>query len=308
MAKTDRLALIKLALLAACADSDGDGNGQAQLRRAAESLSAAAGENLALTLRDILLRRVALETLAAPLARPELKHLAYQVAVCICNADSAHNDLEHAFLERLRVALALDVRGARSFEREADAITGVPLQPDPSRAPLASAHPVDDALVERMIEEYAELTAALAARAEPLPLLATLPLEMKLIYRVGKVYGEEPDRGQIHALLRQIDCDPVAHYVAAGGGLILAGAWDRPRVHDAAAVEQVSRGSYARTRALGRVARTVYGEGRHELAELHERYAAAEAGAHPAYAARAGTIAARARQLMHNDLLTLVKQ
>ena len=127
MATEDRLRLLKLALLSACADPVNDVSAQSQLRRVAEILSEAAGENLAVTLREIMLRRLTLAQIAAPLQRPELKLIAYQVAVCICNADSAHSDPEHAFLEHLRVTLALDVRTARSFEREADAIIGVPL-------------------------------------------------------------------------------------------------------------------------------------------------------------------------------------
>lgn len=303
----DRLKLLKLALLSACADPATDATAQSQLRRVAEMLSEGAGENLAITLREILLGRLTLIHVAAPLQRPELKLLAYELAVCICNADSAHSDPEHAFLEHLRVALALDVRTARSFEREADAIIGVPLQADPSRVPPASAHPVDAATLARIVDDYAVLTAALAARAEPLALLAAIPLQMKMIYRIGKAFGREPDRGGIKALMATVGVEPVSQYVEACGKLILGGALDRPHARTESSME-ASASCFAKTYALGHVARRVHGDDETGVQVLHENYAGAYAEGSRAFAARTDDVLARARQTEINDLLSLVKQ
>ena len=307
MATEDRLRLLKLALLSACADPVNDVSAQSQLRRVAEILSDAAGENLAVTLREILLRRLTLAQIAAPLQRPELKLLAYQVAVCICNADSAHSDPEHAFLEHLRVTLALDVRTARSFEREADAIIGVPLQADPSRVPPASAHPIDAATLARIVDDYAVLTGALAARAEPLALLAAIPLQMKMIYRIGKAFGHEPDRGQIKALMSTVGVEPVSQYVEACGKLILAGALDRPRTQIEPSMEP-SAACFAQTYALGHVAIRVHGDGVSDVQLLHEDYAGAYVEGRTGFSARTDNVLARARQTEVNDLFNLVKQ
>src|SRR5690606_29522690 len=107
-------------------------------------------------------------------------------------------------------------------------ITGVPLQADPGRLPLAAGHPVDEALLTRLVEDYAVLTAALALRAEPLALLATIPIDMKMVYRIGKYYGQELERGQVGTFMQTVGAEPVAQYVEACGRLILAGAMDRP--------------------------------------------------------------------------------
>lgn len=309
MAVADRPEWLKLALMAACADPVGGISEQAQLRQVAENLSAPAGENLALTLREILLQRLKLEQLVGALLRPELKLVAYELAVCICNADSAHSDPEHAFLERLRVALALDVRTARSFEREADAITGVPLQGDPSRVPLAAAHPVDEALLDRVVDDSSVLTAALAARAEPLALLATIPLDMKLIYRLGKHYGHELDRGQVRSWMSAIGVEPVSQYVYSCGLLILAGAMDRPRSPLPPSVE-AAEVCFARTFALGHVARKFHAHPQDEsdLAHLQEGYAQAHREGRRHFESRWKDVMDRARQTAMNDLLTLVKQ
>ena len=307
MATEDRLRLLKLALLSACADAVNDVAAQSQLRRVAELLSEDAGENLAITLREILLQRLTLTHVAAPLQRPELRLLAYEVAVCICNADSAHSDPEHAFLEHLRVALTLDVRTARSFEREADAIIGVPLQADPSRVPPASAHPIDAATLSRIVDDYAVLTGALASRAEPLALLAAIPLQMKMIYRIGKAFGHEPDRGQIRTLMSAVGVEPVSQYVEACGKLILAGALDRPRVRTGPSIE-ASVACFAKTYALGHVARRVHGDGVTDVQRLHESYAGAYVEGRAGFNTRVDEILARARQTEVNNLLDLVKQ
>lgn len=307
METEDRLNLLKLALLSACADPVNGASAQSQLRRVAEILSEVAGENLAVTLREILLGRLALAHIAPLLQRTELKLLAYEVAVCICNADSAHSDPEHAFLEHLRVALALDVRTARSFEREADAVIGVPLQSDPSRVPPASAHPVDAATLARIVDDYAVLTGALAARAEPLALLAAIPLQMKMIYRIGKAFGHEPDRGSIKALMSTVGVEPVSQYVEACGKLILGSALDRPRTRTEPSMA-ASEACFAKTYALGHVATRVHGDGVTDVQLLHESYADAYAEGCEGFAIRTDDILARARQTEINDLLSLVKQ
>jgi len=307
MAATDRAGLLKLALMAACADPAPDASAQAQLRQVAEQLSMGAGENLALALRDILLGRTQIEQLAEPLRRPKVALIAYEMAVCICSADSVHSDPEHAFLERLRIALAMDVRTARSFERTADAVTGVPLQADPGRVPLATGHPVDEGLLVRLVDDYAVLTAALAARAEPLALLATVPIDMKMLYRIGKYYGQELERGQVSAFMCAAGAEPVAQYVEACGQLIIAGAMDRPRARSLS-YDGVAAHRYARTSALGRLARLWCSEGEHNDALLQERYTSWYAEAQQGYEARRTEVAERARQTAVNDLLTLVKQ
>lgn len=306
MAAADRSALLRLALMAACADPVPGATEQAQLRHVAEKLASDAGENLALVLREIMLGRTQIEDLAATLSRPEAKLVAYEIAVCICNADSAHSDAEHAFLERLRMALALDVRTARSFEREADAITAVPLQGDPSRPPIGAAHPVDEAALDRLVDDYAVLTAALASRAQPLALLATVPLDMKMLYRIGKHYGEELDRGQVRAFMATVGAEPVSQYVEACGRLIIAGAMDRPSTQ-AASGDAAAESCYAKTLALGQLARLLKVRTL-EPAELQERYAASHTEGCLDFASRRQEVADRARQTAVNDLLTLVKQ
>lgn len=304
MAAADRVELLKLALIAACADPVPGVLEQAQLRQVAEQLSSDAGENLAVILREIMLGRIEVEPVAAALSRPEIKLIAYEIAACICNADSAHSDREHAFLERLRVALALDVRTARSMERDADAITGVPLQPDPGRVPLAASHPVDEALLDRLVDDYAILTAALAARAEPLALLATIPLDMKMVYRIGKHYGQELDRGQVKAFMSAVGAEPVSQYVHDCGRLVLVGAMDRPRTQPSYAAAE---NCFAKSIALGYLARLLNVEEGLEPTELQERYAELHETARRDFEARIKEVAERSRQTVVNDLLTLVK-
>jgi uncharacterized protein (DUF697 family) len=309
MSVSDRVGLLKLVLSAAWAGMSAEVEEQSQLRRVAETLSPAAGENLALALRDIALQRLPLEEIAAGLARPELQSHAYELAVCVCNADSAHSDREHAFLEHLRVALALDVRTARTFERQADAIIGVPLQSDPGRVPAGAAYPVDTAQLDRLVESQAILEAALAARAQPLALLCTVPLQMKLIYRIGKAYGHELDREQTKRLMSALGIEPVSQYVESSGRMILAGVFDRPSIRlgrEQAAV--IAAIHFARMCALGDVARQVYGAPEEAPNSLHDAYGQAVGRARPSFEAHMPQIEARARQIAVNELIDVIKQ
>lgn len=305
----DRAGLLKLAFVAACVDPPSDTQDQAQLRRVAEMLTPFAEENLAVTLRDILLQRLPLEEVTPGLARPELNLPAYEIAVCICNADSAHTDREHAFLEQLRMALALDVRTARSFERQADAIIGVPLQPDPARMPPSTRHPVDRTALDRIILDHAVLNAAFATRAQPLALLATVPLQMKMVYRIGKAYGHEPDRDQIKHVMSVLGIEPVSQYVEACGRLILAGVFDRPSsVRETQHIQEASANQFAVTSALGEIAKRLYGEGKpHADESHHDAYRQAYAATRITFLRYAALVESKARQTEVNELLDMVK-
>ena len=59
---------------------------------------------------------------------PKPKLLTYEMAVCVCDADGATSPAEREFLARLAQALGLDAGAAQAFRRQADAVTGAPLE------------------------------------------------------------------------------------------------------------------------------------------------------------------------------------
>jgi hypothetical protein len=132
---------------------------------------------------------------------------------------------------------------------------------------------------------------------------------MKLIYRIGKAYGHEPDREQTMGLMSALGIEPVSQYVESSGRMILAGVFDRPSIRlgrEQAAV--IAAMHFARMCALGDVARQVYGAPEEAPDSLHDAYDQAVARARPLFEAHMPQIEARARQIAVNELIDVIKQ
>lgn len=273
MTDTEQTAVITLCLLAAFADGAKDDREREQVRRIAEGLSRDMQADLMGLYQDVLLRRRTVETAAADLTTPELRHLAYEMAVCVCDADGAQTDAERSFLEGLARTLGLDGAGAQALAREADAIASVPLAAPPTAPALASpavavpARPggPDEPALDATIVNAAVLTGALELLPRSLASMAVIPLQMRLVYNVGQAYGYELDRAAVKDLLATLGVGLTSQYIEeigrkllgklmkkAGGGLF--GALGRQATGSAFA--------FATTYALGHVAKRYYAAGR----------------------------------------------
>src|SRR5688572_13728075 len=107
MNQEERWSILAIALMAAFADGGKDDRERAEIKRIAESLSDP-NLNLSALYQDVLLKRRSLDESVSAIAAPELRQYAYEMAVCVCDADGAHTVPEKDFLDRLRAALGLD--------------------------------------------------------------------------------------------------------------------------------------------------------------------------------------------------------
>ncbi|HKY01648.1 MAG TPA: hypothetical protein VJM53_03770 [Burkholderiales bacterium] len=297
MNQEERVAQFRLALLAYFANGTKDERELVQLRRVLETLSPVIGANLSLILQEVQLKRCSIQTAVAALIRPEYRQLAYESAVCVCDVDGIHSDTEHRFLEDLRIALALDVRSARSFERTAGAIADLTLQPDPVRGFSAPADARDSEALDQSIQAVAAFCGALAHVGTALTGMAIIPSQMKMIYRVAKAYGEESARGQIKDLMVVFGAAALPQYIE-NFGYALA---DQPG--------QAAAGAYANTYALGHAAKFYYASDIDvELQQLHERFEEFSAEGRRSGEAHAAEIADQSRILNSNELLSLLRQ
>ena len=83
----EQQAILSIALLAAFADGASDRERE-EIRRIAESLAGESGGQYLSTLyQDVLLKRIDVAKAAAALTDPAHKQLAYEMAVCVCDAD-----------------------------------------------------------------------------------------------------------------------------------------------------------------------------------------------------------------------------
>ena len=98
-------AILTLCLLASFADGEKHEREREQIRQVAEGLAGDQAVNLPGLYQDVLLRRVDLASAVARLQGNEARQLAYEMAVCVCEADGHTSPKEAVFLAQLRQAL-----------------------------------------------------------------------------------------------------------------------------------------------------------------------------------------------------------
>ncbi len=269
MNEQEQTAVLTICLMAAFADGGKDERERAQIRRISESLASGAAIDLPGLYQDVLLKRRTVNDAAAEILSHEARQLTYEMAVCVCDADGAQSEAEAAFIERLRTALALDAKPAQAFDKEAAVIAGTPLEIGGALAPVtptAGAQAVvDTAELDKMALNYAILNGALELLPQSLASMAILPLQMKMVYRIGKAYGYELDRGHIKDFAATLGVGLTGQYVEQTGRKLLGGLLKKVGGGMLGGLGSATVGSafsFATTYALGQVAKQYYAGGR----------------------------------------------
>src|SRR5512136_833936 len=96
--------VLTIALMAAFADGMKDDREREAVKRVAESLGADAGVDLPALYTQVLVSKPDLAQVAGALQSSELRQLAYELAVGVCEADGARGTQEVEFLGRLATA------------------------------------------------------------------------------------------------------------------------------------------------------------------------------------------------------------
>jgi uncharacterized protein (DUF697 family)/tellurite resistance protein len=312
MTENEKQAILTLSLMAAFADGAKHDRERDEVRRIAEGLAAEA-PNLPSLYQDVLMKRVSLPALAGQLQSVESRHLAYEMAVCVCDADGTLSPVEHAFLESLRTALAMPGEAGREFERTADAIAAAPV----SAAPAAAASgartvaPVDDAALDKAILDAAIVNGALELLPETLSTMAIIPLQMKLVYAIGKAHGYELDSGHVKDFLATAGVGLTSQYLEQAGRKLLGGVLRSigGGLLGGLGKQAVSSGmSFASTYALGHLAKRYYAGGRQFSAQmLKDSYASIFSEAKSLQGEYLPAMREKARSLDATKLLSMVR-
>lgn len=270
MTAMQQQAILTVALLAAFADGNNDDSEREQIRLLAESLSnGGTGHDLPRLYQDVLLKRANMQSAVAALGDAGQRQLAYEMAVCVCDADGRQTDAERRFLAELRVALGLSGEQTAEVEREAAAMADLAVAAAPATSaattgPVVAAVPnVAEAELDRSILNHAILNGALELLPQSWASLAIIPLQIKMVYGIGKAHGYQLDQGHIRELLATIGVGLTSQYLEQFGRKLLGGLLGKP----GRAVAGIAF-SFATTYALGQVAKRYYGGGRQMSAEL----------------------------------------
>ena len=264
MDKEESRAVLAISLMAAFADGSKADREREEIKRIAESMQDRDIDLLSLY-QDVLLGRLGLQQAAAALGSEPLRQYAYEMAVCVCDADGSHSMQEKKFLDSLGAALGLDAKRTEAFAADAAHLAAMPLAASASLDPVAPATGVDAAELDKMIFNYAILNGALELLPQNLASVAIIPLQMKMVYRIGKVHGFDLDRGHIQDFLATAGVGLTSQYVEQLGRKLLGGLLGQLAGGIGRGIGSAAAGgafSFATTYALGQVAKRYYAEGR----------------------------------------------
>jgi len=261
-------AIVAIGTLAALADGSHDSDERAQLNTAARALGLDDAES-------VIARATAGEItpamLAADLSTPASRQLAYDTAVAICQANGWRNPSESAFLRELAVTLGADTApAARAAAPDLEAIATPVAQGQDSTATGGAAAP---SALDQHILDQAVLTAALELLPDRLANLGILPLQLRLVQRIGQHHGQTLDASQVKDLVAVLGIGAAAQVLekvvrrSLGGlaGGLLGGALGGLLGGTAGQAAGVASGmavTFAATYALGHAADQYYAQGR----------------------------------------------
>jgi tellurite resistance protein len=206
-------ALLTIALFAAFVDGSNDDREREEIRRQAETLGGLPGApDLTGLYRDVLLKRVRLEDASAALTDAGERRFAYEMAVSVCDADGRTTDAERQFLANLARLLALDTTVTAALDQQAEAMA-VLTETAAVPAGAATQAAVPEAELDRSILNYSILNGALELLPQSWASMAIIPLQVKMVYGIGKQHGYELDQGHIRELLATLGVGMTSQYL-----------------------------------------------------------------------------------------------
>ncbi len=288
---TERDAIIAIGYLAALADGRRSVAEQEELVKVFSRLGGG----------DLPVEDISLPRAVSELRSPEARGLAYEMAVSVIYADGDADPGENAFLDDLKARL--DLPGESGTAAEARNLVDAPLpgptpsgmlpapgggggggrgngEPRPSQAGIpALSH---DAAIDLMIRQQALLAGALELLPQSIATVAIIPIQMRMVYRIGADYGRKLDADQIKDLLGAMGIgavaqvlDGAARRLLSGLGRGLLGKMAGGLVGGATGMAAGAGLAFVTTYALGHAAKQYYAQGRRlsqaDLRALFER-------------------------------------
>jgi uncharacterized protein (DUF697 family) len=229
--------------------------------------------------------------------------LAYEMARGICEAGGSITAPEQEFLNRLRTALALSPDDSKIVDDEVDALSLASVHEEPGQ-PSA----VDNS---SMILKYSILNGALELLPETFATMAIIPMQMKMVYRIGKAHGVEQDRSLIKEFLATAGVGFGSQVVEGFARKLIGGFGKKLGGKTAGKIANQVTGSafsFASTYAIGHVAEK-YHRGGKRLAgpEMKSLFSSLTEKAQSIHAQHLPAIQERAKTLNPASILAMVR-
>ena len=328
-------ALLAIMVHAAMADGDKSQAERDFVRDLSLQLDEQGGaKQLAQAVQAALLGRLSAQQAAAQLQDPMHRQLAYEWATAVCHADGLCSPAEAAFLQRLKTDLQMGkaeaepeatthtqalARAAYAEEAAAPlhaqaAVTAPPVALT-AAAPSAPATPavpaVDNAAIDRMVLNYAILNGALELLPQSWASMAIIPLQIKMVYRVGQAHGVSLDQGHIKEFIAAAGVGLTSQYIEEFGRKLLGGLLGKAGGKLLGGIGSQATGmafSFASTYALGHLAKRYYAGGRVMSTDLlRQTYKGLLSSGKTLQQQHLGDIQARASTLDAGEVMRMVR-
>ena len=325
MTPKEQRALLAVALMAALADGQKIEAEHDEVRRIVGTLGPdAAALDVPGLMQDIVSKQLDLAAALAPLQTLENKQLAYELAVCVCDADGALSLSEKQFLATLKAALGEGI-DTTAIETQAAALAQLTDSPAASAVVAATGTgaasaaagatvpiAVDTAALQASIQSQALLCGALELLPQSWASLAIIPLQVKLVYRIGQAHGAQLDATMVKEFIATAGVGLTGQYLEQFGRKLVSGLLGTVLGGLGRGVGGLGTSmamSFATTYALGQLALRYYGGGRQmNTALLRQSYQDLLASARQLQTLSLPQIQERARSLDARQVLDLVRR
>jgi len=257
-------ALLALTLHAAFADGVKEDSERDAVKNIAASLNdPEAPLDLSQLYQDVLLGRLSVGMAAGEPVTLGERQYAYEMAVCVCEADGHITASERQFLNELRMALGLDTTQSHAIEQAVEPM--VEAADSAPTAPTVSPPPLDEAALDKTILNTALLNGALELLPQSWASMAIIPLQVRMVYTVGQAHGVELDQGHIKEFIAAAGVGLTSQYLEQFGRKLIGGLLGKAAGKTFGKLGRAATGmafSFATTYALGQVAKRYYAGGR----------------------------------------------
>jgi uncharacterized protein (DUF697 family) len=296
--------------MAALVDGMSDAERDA-VRERLGTLSAEDAAASAAVYQRVVMNETSLEKESTRLASSQCRQLAFEMATCVCNADGATSAAEGAFLDRLQAALDIAQRDAAVRQQANELVTLEMSDRAAPAAPVATPPRPDEAAIDAMVLKSSIMNAALELLPQSLATMAIIPLQTRMVYKIGTMYGYPLDSGHIKEFIGTIGAGMTGQVLENfarklfGGFGRLAGGW---MVGGVASMATGPATTFATTYAMGQVAKQYYGGGRRlDAINLKTIFAHQFEAAKGLYQQHAGAIGTQASSMDARQVMQMVR-
>jgi tellurite resistance protein/uncharacterized protein (DUF697 family) len=331
MTTIERESIAALCLMAAFVDGVQTDQERERLRQTLEQI----GNVDDSVFQRVVMHRTTMEDEARRINEPASKQLAYDLAVAVAAADGTTSRTERDFLAKLASALGIPDAVAQEAVRTGDEMAEIRLDDSASasassRADFARSVTAGAAgaagttalapsaggkTLESQVDDTIMTHAAICAGVELLPQrlagIAVVPLQTKLVYKIGSMYGYKLDSGHIKEFIAAAGLGVTSQVLESYARRFLGTLAGKYLGKTAKTVIEKASGpvmSFASTYAIGQVAKAYYSGGRKlSMNELQRLFTTKVEEAKGIYARNQGSITETARKLDPRQIITMLR-